>query len=493
MAWLKELKKVGAFKDSSSFGWNSNDGEITGFNYAGQLWTPSGHVNAATINIPGSEYYNPIGKLDAWKDAAQLIVNQERDELNAILSTAFAAPLVKFTGQAAFLVSAYSPESGTQKTSAMKTAQAVWGHPVKAMQSLNDTENSVFNKLGLTHSLPLYWDEMGATVASKQRDTIKLLMQLTSGREKARLDSNAQAREVKVWNNILTCASNNSLKDFVASQNNISSAALNRLTEFRVPPGRKGMISDPRATRIIANLEGNYGNAGYVYSQFLGTNHSRVRDEMQQNLEAISDEISSTPSERFWLANICCMLLGAQYARELELVSINVESLKKLLLENFNSMRDDRQETIIDFQQADVVAQAISQFIDEIGNDHILRTNRIHERGRPSDITPMAAPPRSTPFVQITPETIRVSYDQFSRWLRERSRFADNYVTVIKLISAHEGVTRRKAAIGAGLTLPGGSLQKTVLDFDTSKIPELQVEQVGSVEAAASNVVLFAR
>jgi len=268
---------------------------------------------------------------------------------------------------------------------------------------------------------------------------------------------------------------------------------LNRVTEFRVPPGRQGMISDPKATRVIASLEGNYGQAGYVYAQYLGNNFKKIADEMQESLEAISTEVNSDPSERFWLANICCMLLGAKYAKELELVDINPYKLKEFLLNNFNSMRDDRQEQIVDFSEASVVAQAINQFIDEIGNDHIVRTNKIHDKGRPSDITLMSSMPRSTPFVQISPEIIRVGYDQFARWLRERSRFSDSYVSVLKKITEHEGVTKRKATIGAGLNLPGGAPQKPVLDFDTNKISDLMTETVGSVEAHASNVVLFQR
>ena len=41
-----------------------------------------------------------------------------------------------------------SRKSGTGKSSAMQVAQAVWGHPIKGVNALNDTPNAVMHKLG---------------------------------------------------------------------------------------------------------------------------------------------------------------------------------------------------------------------------------------------------------------------------------------------------------------------------------------------------------
>ena len=137
MAWVTRLQETrGGTVASSSFGWIVEEGVTKGFSYGGGLWSPRGKTLSCQPDPVISRQYSPKGQGKPWLQAAKMITGQRRAGLNAILASAFAAPLVMFTGQSGMLLSCFSQESGIGKSTTMKIAQSVWGNPVSAVQSL---------------------------------------------------------------------------------------------------------------------------------------------------------------------------------------------------------------------------------------------------------------------------------------------------------------------------------------------------------------------
>src|SRR6202012_4023325 len=199
---------------------------------------------------------------------------QGRPDLEALVASAFAAPLVYFTGHNGALLSAYSRESGIGKSTAVTIAQAVWGNPKSGIQGLSDTENAVMGIVGDIKSLPLYWDELKTDQDTKK--FVKMTFQISAGKGKSRMDSKAQLREPGEWQTLVISASNESIIDHVTSQTNTTTAGMMRIFEYQVVPSDRGRISTSDAEIIRSKLNNNYGHVGLKYAQFLGMNHAAI-------------------------------------------------------------------------------------------------------------------------------------------------------------------------------------------------------------------------
>jgi len=112
VSWVQKLQAMKASVASAPFGWQDKNGQTEGFIFGGQLWTPNGNSPSATANPVINQQYKPKGSDAYWLDAVKLVTSQGRPDLEAIVASAFAAPLVMFTGHLGMLMSAYSKESG---------------------------------------------------------------------------------------------------------------------------------------------------------------------------------------------------------------------------------------------------------------------------------------------------------------------------------------------------------------------------------------------
>src|SRR5579871_466722 len=230
VSWIEKLQKTKGMSVSSvPFGWNTAFGKIDGFCFGGHVWSPNGERQAASPDFVIAQQYEPTGAIEPWITAAKMVTQQKRPALDAVIAASFGAPLVRFTGQTGLLMSLYSIESGIGKSTALKIAQAVWGDPIKAMQGLSDTQNSVVNKIGEIRSLPLFWDELKTEDDTKK--FVNLAFQLSLGKEKSRLTQSSQQRNPGTWQTILVSASNESLLDFVLTRTKMTTAGLYRVFE----------------------------------------------------------------------------------------------------------------------------------------------------------------------------------------------------------------------------------------------------------------------
>ena len=484
VAFIKELQDKRKNRPSvKPLGW---DDEQKHFAYGGKIWGPSGAVSA-TIQADDINYA-PRGVIGPWREASKLVTDQKRPEFNAIVASAFGAPLFTFTGHAALLVSIYSNESGVGKTTAMKTACSVWAHPVKGMQSLNDTQNAIYNKLGKISNLPNYWDEMGTETA----DNFNFLLQLTSGREKDRLSANSEAKPVHTWNTMLVRASNTSMRDALTSKSNMTSAGLLRVFEFSTPPRTEGTISTTKAQGMITALDQNYGQAGMAYAEFLGKNSARIKDDILKLSSDIEQEVGDVQGERFWLANAACLLAGAEYANSLGLTDIDVVVLRDFLKTTIINMRGTQEVKNFRAGSSDIT-QIIWEFIsEECGVRHTLKTLEVWRgRGRPPTMQIITAP-TEVPYVQIGLQDgiMRLDQAQFTRWLNKfNGIYKQDSGSILRAIQSNPGVSKTMGSIGSGLTMSTPRI--AVLDIDTNIITDLKSDTTSQQAAAmsANNVI----
>lgn len=386
MAWIRKLQTTkDSILTSVPFGWQVKGGVTQGFVFGGKLHTPHGEELASNTDPELQRQFSPEGSRLPWVGAAQMITRQGRPALDAILASAFAGPLVRFTGHSGLLLSAFSVESGIGKSTALKIAQAVWGDPVKAVQSLSDTQNSVLNKIGELRSLPIYWDELKSEEDSKR--FVDTVFRLTLGKEKSRMTSKVTQRTPGTWQTIMVAASNDSLMDAVAFKTRATTAGLYRVFEYTVAkpkPGDPGQIDPTLAQRVISKLHDNYGVIGMEYASYLGSNWQMVEQDMAVTMSAIGKEVMMSPDERFWIGTIAVILLGAKYANQLGYTQINETALKMFMYQTLAEMRGQRKVQPVDMRDVVNVVNTLARFINEKRARNTLMTNIIHRaRGKP--------------------------------------------------------------------------------------------------------------
>ena len=370
--WLDELKELNKVEDvTGQLGWivdeNDPDMKVIGFATGTTAFYTDGTkrdgVVAESNKYKGiAPHFKPKGDPKVWKDAAAAIVEQGCDHIIAMLSTSFAAPLIKFTGQPGCVVSLVSNNSAAGKTTAMQLAQAVWANPTATPATLTDTDTVIRNKLAFLQNLPSYWDEVRGNEHDMQKFG-KTAFHVTQGRDRERANSKAETIRADEWQTLLAACSNESLFDVIAEASGDTNAGIYRVFEIMVenhefPPKDNEIMS------LSAQLHSNYGHAGMVYGEFLAKNYDRIRVETEQLRLELDTRLKVETPERFWLAAITAMILGAKYAEECGLVSIDRKKLGVYLIKQLRNLRARATENKTRLDPRELVAAYAQSFQD---------------------------------------------------------------------------------------------------------------------------------
>lgn len=474
MAWIQKLQKTKyGVVSAVPFGWSVTNGNIEGFSYGGQVWCKNSERPAASPGGALAYQYGPHGTPEVWNQLSRIITDQNRPGLNAILASAFAAPLTQLTGHAGLLLNAFSIETGIGKTTAMRTAMGVWGHPVVAMQALDDTKNSILGKLGKIKNLPCMWDEI--KTESQVKTFIDTVFNLTGGKERGRMAQDLTLRDVGTWHTLLVSATNQSLLDAMASQNRSTAAGLVRLFEYQVEPPKERISDTGHVQRMLGQLEHNYGHAGLVYSKWLGANHERAEDEISKLHSEICAETDSEQGERLWTNVVAVLIKGADYANQLALTQINLPELKEFLLGVMAGMRKEVSKTPTGQSATMTVSQVLADFLNST-RQNTLETNRTWVgRGKP----PKGAIQILNDYtriqrlgIQISKEdgVMRISSTFFSEWM---SKTGHSRKSFLDRMEAEFGVKMMVGKLGGGTVLTGANEQLIVIDMNDAKLTDV--------------------
>lgn len=338
--WLEKIQNARRVADvTDQLGWIYTGDKLTGFATSPTVYHSDGRIRNDVR--PSREFtalaklYEPRGDLEEWKKVAKFVTDQNHPALTAVLAAAFAAPLLKFVGIEGGTLSLVSTASGVGKSSILKLSQAVWGSPVHAMNSVDDTQKSVAKKIGFLNNLPAYWDELRGKTTVDGFAT--LVFQLSQGREKSRLDAGANLRGSGTWETMVTAASNESIFEAMARRTTGSDAGTARVFELEMTEAPKSSKSPAEITLLFENLKNNYGHAGRVYAQYLATHVDEIRTAVQGMYLHIGKDMQS--QDRFWVGITSLLLVGAAIARKLDLCHIDLETLRKFLITNTEHLR----------------------------------------------------------------------------------------------------------------------------------------------------------
>lgn len=417
--WLEQLQqKRNIGKSVSRLGWieardDSAEGvSVKGFTAGDSSFYPTGdpdtNLRIAAEYREIARHYLPTGSLENWQDAANFLCDQNNPAFTAILASAFATPLFGFTGMSGATMTIVSTKSGLGKTSAMKTAQAVWGSPTRGLNSTSDTYLSIIRKAAFLKNLPIYWDEVRGESALESFS--KTAFDIAQGKERTRLNTNAEMREVNDWKTMVVGASNESIFDFMGSSGGQSDAPAARTFEVEVEP----FIDPTRASRnaMFGLLDNNYGRAGQKYAEYIARNQVALATTVRKAFESLYTEWGFHEGERFWCAVVASLLVGASAARNAGLCSIDTKRLKGYLRDRVAVLRHRSGQILAGSSAREILIAYI-----QAHQDNQLIIDRFPAAGDTSD--PMIeSPPRNKLMIVRAGNVYRFVKQDFTKWLK---------------------------------------------------------------------------
>jgi uncharacterized protein DUF927 len=471
---LRDRKHVAV--QAEPLGWASDLGS---FVYGRYRYNGSGNQPSTMQDVELRKQYTPTGDLKAFTNALQLVAG--RPDLETIIAVAFGAPLMRFTGKEGVILSAFSPGTGYGKSTALKISASVWGHPIASVASFNGTHNSLDKKIGTIRHLPLYCDEAQLDVSGRQ-DWLPLVFSIVQGKSKDRLDRQSQMQPTATWNTILAMASNTSMKTYLNAKKKTTQAHLVRVFEYEVKqPITVSTIRPVDADHIVSALADNYGNAGALYAEFLGKNSKRVMNEVQGMEQWVATQVQAQQDERFWIAAISVLLLGAMYSNEIGLTNVDTKAMFAFLRETLAQLRRYRINEAVNTNHAPTLALMLGEFVST-HQDRLLRTDIMpppsRGPGRPPLVTVKTEPERLNRLQQLG---VMMRYAENTRELYVRKTALTQALrdmglepeTVIQCMTALVGAKPVRVTLSAGAPgkkFEGGQVEALVFDLTTTPL-----------------------
>lgn len=485
VAFIQQLQeKIGVLKRREQFGWTRMRDESPGFAYGGTVYGNGIREEAGRQEGELAQIYHPEGTLDAWKAVASFVTNQGRPEIDAVVASAFAAPLIQYTGVSGMIVSAYSPESGCGKSLALETALAVWGHPIHGKNKLSDTMNQTNRKIGILRNLPIYWDEIQSQEVATQ--FAQLGFSLTMGVEKGRLNADSSIKASGSWATLLTVATNQSIREIMARHSSRNSdAGVNRVLEFHVSPIPKhAIVPMAVAQDHQRSLHTNYGQAGAIYSEFLARNAGAHAGRVASIINSLSLACKASPGERFWVVAAATLLLGATYSNALKLTSFDLASLRAFLLKSIDAQRETRAGVVVSYATPTFAADILNRYISycRATNSCLETRNAPAGAGRGPSVElkmrPEAANALRDPKIHIIHDTgtIRILGTEFRKWVQEIEKL--QFETTADSLKRAAGMQLVRLVWASGTSWRGAQTSMYELQVGKGTILEKQFEDM---------------
>ena len=262
--------------------------------------------------------------------------------------TAFGSPLIKHIGFNGALINLINSHSGTGKSTILKICNSVYGHPERLLAQEADTFAHKMHRLGIMNNLPYTVDEITNMESEKASN---LLYGISQGQGANRMQAqiNAERQNDTTWSLIGLASSNSSLAEKLQSLKVFAQGEMMRLLEYNLD--RTDNIPKAKASELFENaLLQNYGHAGPIYLQHLLQNVGVVKQRLLDTRNRIDKEASLDNRERFWSAVIAANLTGAEIARDLGLIDLNVERVAAWAVGDLVPMlREQSYEADVDF------------------------------------------------------------------------------------------------------------------------------------------------
>lgn len=450
---MVQAKQVG--KPTVSLGWTEVDDKPAFTLINRTITQESGDKEVTFLDREFVKDFTPQGSREAWVRLAHYLTSEQRHAITAGILSAFAAPLISFTGVNGCVLALVSDKSGTGKSTALRTAQAVWGNPRRGVNALDDTPLSVANRMGKLNNLPAFWDEL--RMKDQVEKFILLMFQVSQGKERSRLRSNITTQHVGTWNTLITVASNESITDHVRHLVHGTDAGLLRVFEVTVPylERRKDIDAD------VAALDKNYGHIGGEYADWLVAHHAEAISLLERVRKKFSTLVGAESAERFWVATCSSLLAAAILTNRLGFTQIDIKGFTNWLTKEFLRSRTEQ---TMDFDPVEIRAKKyLFQFLD-VHKDQIVVLDHLSGKGAVKVGSLHSPIPRGEILgvYAVKDKKVRIKKLPFVEWVYENKK--EPHTRMMEALYT-QGCIERKASVTVGIP---NAVQSRALVVDIS-------------------------
>ena len=139
----------------------------------------------------------PEGSFEKWKSFT--LETRKNLLIRLMMDASFASALISKVSALPFVFHLWG-KTGTGKTVALKIAMSIWGDPRmgKLTRTMNMTQNSMMSTAAFLNSIPFAGDEL-QTIKSRWDNYDQLIMRITEGIDRGRMNELGNQRETKTW------------------------------------------------------------------------------------------------------------------------------------------------------------------------------------------------------------------------------------------------------------------------------------------------------
>lgn len=360
--WQSMIRQRLEAHAETRLGWVHNDGNIVGFAYGGYIFDANGQRSTGSA---GPERVTPRGSLALWRQAANFFTGKGCIEMEVLIATAFASPLVIFTGADSLIVFGRSAGTGMGKTASLECSASTWG--TRQLVDVQATINRVDHNMALMNNLPTYYDELvpsSRKAAGSSARFSQLIHGVSAGREKGRMTRGSNEMEQRMSRGMFVAASNFSLTE-VASSNDTNALAA-RVLEIEMSSAIKRLgIKLSQVGEVKKMLENNCGQGGLVYSEYLGKNHVAVEQAVKNAIEYFQSTLKlGSDVERYWIPAAATLFVGASISKKLGLIDFDIMSMQKFLLNLLSKQHASVKEMNLDPTDPEVQMTRLRNFLN---------------------------------------------------------------------------------------------------------------------------------
>lgn len=328
---LQTLKKADIMR--KQFGWADND---TKFIVGDREITVDGVYYSPPSSITQSmaSYFEPAGTLEEWKKAFGLY-GREGMELQAFGAlSGFGSILLKYTGQKGVMINFVHRYAGTGKTTILRMANSICGHPEKLLGTVDDTKVAKITKIGILNNIVNTVDEITNTSADDFSELAYAYSQ-GKGKDKSERDANKLRINDTTWNTISLTSANASFYDKSSSAKAVADGEMMRLLEFQIDYTDQTIISVEEGKDMFDHvLNSNYGHAIEPFIQYIIANSDEVVETLLRVQAKVDKKLKFSSRERIWSAAVAANITAGLVASNVGLLQITNKEGKAELIED---------------------------------------------------------------------------------------------------------------------------------------------------------------
>lgn len=328
---LQTLKKADIMR--KQFGWADND---TKFIVGDREITVDGVYYSPPSSITQSmaPYFEPAGTLEEWKKAFGLY-GREGMELQAFGAlTGFGSVLLKYTGQKGVMINFVHRYAGTGKTTILRMANSICGHPEKLLGTVDDTKVAKITKIGILNNIVNTVDEITNTSADDFSELAYAYSQ-GKGKDKSERDANKLRINDTTWNTMSLTSANASFYDKSSSAKAVADGEMMRLLEFQIDYTDQNIISVEEGKDMFDHvLNSNYGHAIEPFIQYIIANSDEVVETLLRVQAKVDKKLKFSSRERIWSAAVAANITAGLVASNVGLLQITNKEGKAELIED---------------------------------------------------------------------------------------------------------------------------------------------------------------